>query len=48
VKIRNYIWKIFVCLKNKFTGINDAKTKEGVFVGLQTRELIQDVNLKAS
>jgi hypothetical protein len=35
-------------LKNKFPRISDAKVKEGVFVVLQTRELIEDVNLKAS
>jgi len=35
-------------LKNKFPRISDAKIKEGAYVGLQTRDLIQDVNLKAS
>ena len=29
-------------LKNKFTGISDAKIKEGVFGGPQERELMQD------
>jgi hypothetical protein len=33
----------FMYLKSKFPGISDAKSKEGVFVGSQTRELIQDV-----
>jgi hypothetical protein len=35
-------------LKNIFPRISDAKIKEGIFVGLQTRDLIEDVNLKAS
>jgi hypothetical protein len=33
-------------LKNSFPRISDAKFKEGVFVGLQIRELIQDVEFK--
>ena len=35
-------------LKNKFSRISDAKIKEGLFFELQTRQLIKDVNLKAS
>jgi hypothetical protein len=37
-------------LKNMFPRISDAKIKEGVFVGLQTRDLIKKctLNLKAS
>jgi hypothetical protein len=33
----------FMYLKNNFPVISDAKIKEGVFFGLQIRELIQDV-----
>ena len=33
----------FTYLKNKFPRINDAKMKEGVFVGPHIGELIQDV-----
>jgi len=33
----------FMYLKNKFPRINDAKMKEGVFVGPHIGELIQDV-----
>jgi len=33
-------------LKNKFPRKRDYKTKEGVFVGLQIRELIQDVKFE--
>ena len=33
----------FMYLKNKFLSISDAKIKDEVFVGLQIRELIQDV-----
>jgi hypothetical protein len=32
----------FMYLENKFPRINDANIKEGVFVGPQIRELIQD------
>jgi hypothetical protein len=33
----------FMCLKYKFPKISDDKIKEGVFVGPQIKELIQDV-----
>ena len=33
----------FMYLKNKFSRISDTKIKEGVFVGLQISELIQDI-----
>jgi hypothetical protein len=33
-------------LKNKFPRISDSKIKEGVFVGPQIRELIQDVKFE--
>ena len=33
-------------LKNKFPRISDYKIKEGVFVGPQIRELIQDVKFE--
>jgi hypothetical protein len=33
-------------LKNKFPRISDAKIKEGIFVGPQIRELIQDVKFE--
>jgi hypothetical protein len=36
----------FIYLKNKFPRISDAEIKEGVFVGCQIRELIQDVKLE--
>ena len=36
----------FMYLKNKFPRISDAKIKEGVFVGPQIRELIQDVKFE--
>lgn len=32
----------FIYLKEKFPRISDAKIKEGIFVGLQIRELMQD------
>jgi len=32
--------------KNTFSRIGDAKTKEGVFVGPQVTELIQNVKFK--
>jgi hypothetical protein len=35
----------FMCLKNKFPRISDAKIKDGTFVGPQIRELIQEVKL---
>jgi hypothetical protein len=34
----------FTYLKKKFPRISDAKIKEGIFFGIQIRELIQDVN----
>jgi len=33
----------FIYLKNKLPMISDAKIKEGIFVGPQIRELIQDI-----
>jgi hypothetical protein len=33
----------FMYLKKKFPRISDAKVKEGIFVGIQIRELLQDV-----
>jgi len=33
-------------LKNKFPRISDAKIKDGIFVGSQIRELIQDVKFE--
>lgn len=36
--------KGFTYLKNKFPAVSDAKIKEGIFVGLQTRELVRDQN----
>jgi hypothetical protein len=38
----------FIYLKNKFPRINDAEIKEGVFVGCQIRELVQDVKFEDS
>jgi hypothetical protein len=35
----------FMCLKNKCPRICDAKIKEGVFVGPQIKESMQDVKL---
>jgi hypothetical protein len=35
-----------IYLKNKFSRISDAEIKEGVFVGCQIRELIQDVKFE--
>jgi hypothetical protein len=36
----------FMYLKNKFSGIRDAKIKEWVFVGPKINELIQDAKFK--
>ena len=36
----------FIYLKNKFSRISDVEIKEGVFVGCQIRELIQDVKFE--
>jgi len=36
----------FMYLKNRFPRISDYKIKEGVFVGPQIRELIQDVKFE--
>ncbi|GFG37707.1 hypothetical protein Cfor_11784 [Coptotermes formosanus] len=36
----------FMYLENKFPGISNAKIKEGVFVGPQIRELIQNVKFE--
>jgi len=36
----------FMCFKNRFLKISDAKIKEQVFVGPQIRELIQDVKFE--
>ena len=32
----------FEYLRNKFPNVNDAKIKEGIFIGRQIRELMQD------
>jgi hypothetical protein len=32
----------FQCVRNKFPNVSDAKIKEGIFIGPQIRELIQD------
>ena len=36
----------FMCLKIKFPRISDCKIKEGVFVGPQIRELVQEVTFE--
>jgi hypothetical protein len=36
----------FMYLKNKFPRISDAKMKDGIFVGSQITELIQDVKFE--
>jgi hypothetical protein len=36
----------FMYLKHWFPRISDAKMKEGIFVGPQTRELIQDIKFE--
>ena len=36
----------FIYLKNKFPRISDVEIKEGVFVGCQIRELVQDVKFE--
>jgi tRNA G10 N-methylase Trm11 len=36
----------FVCLKEKFPRESDSKIKERIFVGLQIRELIEDVKFE--
>jgi hypothetical protein len=36
----------FMYLKNKFPKISDVKIKEGVFVGPQMRELLQDIKFE--
>jgi len=44
-KLRDNTDKIgrgFEYLNNKFPNVNDAKIKEGIFIGLQIRELMQD------
>jgi len=33
------------CVRNKFPNVNDAKIKEGIFIGPQIRELMQDEQL---
>ena len=33
----------FEYVRNKFPNVSDAKIKEGVFTGLQIRELMQDI-----
>ena len=33
----------FECVRNKFPNVIDAKIKEGIFVGPQIRELMQDI-----
>jgi len=35
-----------MCLKNMFSRISDAEIKDGVFVGPQKRDLIQDVKFE--
>jgi len=32
----------FQYMRNKFTNVSDAEVKEGLFIGPQIRELIQD------
>jgi hypothetical protein len=32
----------FQCVRNKFPNVSDAKIKEGIFIGLQIRELMED------
>jgi len=32
----------FEYMRNKFPNVRDAKIKEGIFIGLQIRELMQD------
>jgi hypothetical protein len=46
VKARDQNRVGFMYMKNKFPRINDAKIKEGIFVGIQIRELIQDVKFE--
>jgi hypothetical protein len=36
----------FMCLKIKFPRISDCKIKEGVFVGPQIRELVQEIKFE--
>jgi len=46
--LKNYVKSMdktclgFEYLRNKFPNVSDAKIKEGVFIGLQIRELMQD------
>jgi hypothetical protein len=35
----------FEYVRNKFSNVSDAKIKEGIFIGHQIRELIQDRQL---
>jgi hypothetical protein len=50
--IKNFVKEIdqntagFMYLRNKFPRISDGQIEEGVFVDLQTRELIQDVKFE--
>jgi hypothetical protein len=32
----------FQCVRNNFSNVSDAKIKEGIFIGPQIRELMQD------
>ena len=32
----------FEYVRNKFPNVSDAKIEEGIFIGLQIRELVQD------
>jgi hypothetical protein len=32
----------FQCMRNKFPYVSDAKIREGIFIGPQVRELVQD------
>jgi len=36
---------VFQCVRNKFPNVNDSKIKEGIFIGPQIRELMQDKQL---
>jgi hypothetical protein len=38
--------EIFDYLRQKFPRISEAKTNDGIFVGLQVKQLFQDPNFK--
>jgi hypothetical protein len=42
VKGTDKIGRGFEFVRNKFQNVNDAKIKEGIFIGLQIRELMHD------